>query len=362
MLQTLPDPRVFVIDSDATPNPLLDAAQHGQTEHLRDTLQAALAGGDDVVIRAALQGGPPPLSRRVWDALAAAMDAGGDVVGLQFFALPVVLIAGARTRMTVPGMLPEIGRISELLEQHGAVGATRNFGMGNALSGADAVESLSYCALWRARRDPAAHAMVSALVPEPVAVLPGREQVHLRFLTGAGITPPHLPSFLESAAHIGAWGMPLTRELARQLAQPGLEVLPLPRPPRALVRAAHAGRRAQLEAALDLFLGNIVRHFRISVGDPEAVLSAHRLERGAGELRLSLGSPFDASLLEGFCWPLHPLDDIDEVATIIRQAVAACRITGISSISRILPDRLPGGFVFVAPHVINDIEASGEPH
>lgn len=362
MEQALPDPRIFAADSGVTANPLLDAARRNQTQCLRDELQAALDSGNDAVIRTALQGGPPVLSCRVWDALAAAMDAGGDAIGLQFFALPVVVIAGARTRIALPGMVPEIGRIIELLEQHGAVGATRNFGMGNALSSADAMESLSYCALWRARRDPAAQSMVAALVPEPVTVLPGREQVHLRFLTGAGITPPHLPSFLESAAHIGAWGMPLTRELARQLAQPGLEVLPLPRPPRSLVRAAHAGRCAQLEAALDLFLGNIVRHFRASVGDPEAVLSAHRLESGAGELRLSLGSPFDTSMLEGFCWPLHPLDDISVVTGIIRQAVDACRITRVLPIPRVLPDRLPGGFVFVAPHAVNDIGAPGEQH
>lgn len=344
VIDALPDPRVVTASLD----PLLSASAQDDTAKLTAELGAALAAGDDAVIRAALQGGPPSAVRRVWQALAAAVDGGGDGIGLHLFAIPLLIVAGARTPLTLPGALPEIDKVTALLEQHGAVGATRNFGLGNALCSAAALEALSPCALWRAVRDPAERAVADTLVPEPVAVGPGREQVHLRFLIGAGVTPQHLPSFLESASNIGSWGMPLTRELTRQLAQPGLEVLPMPRPPQPLLKAAYLGRAAQLDAALSLFLSNSVRRFRMSVGDPEAVLSAHALAGGAGELRLSLSSPFDESMLEGFCWPLHPLDDLDEIAGIIHRALADCRVNDALVISRVLPATLERNRLFVA--------------
>jgi hypothetical protein len=318
-------------------------------------LRTALAAGDDAAIRSALHGNPPALARRIWQALAKVIDAGDEGVGLRLFALPVVIVAGARKPATLPGAVPAIDRIVSLLEEHGAVGVTRNFGLGNALCSATALEALSPAAIWRAVRDPSERGVADGLPPEPIAVGAGREQVHLRFLVGAGVTPQNLPSFLESAANIGTWGMPLTRELARQLAVPGVEILPMPRPPQPLAKAAYVGRCAQLEAALSLFLGSAVREFRMSVGDPQAVVSSHELTDGAGELRLSLSSSFDDSLLEGFCWPLHPLDDVEEVANIFLRALTDCRIGNVQPLAQVLPYRMADGSAFIGQRAIREL-------
>lgn len=344
MSSVLPDPREFA----PCPGALWSAARAGDAAALRTAINAALAAGDDQAITAALRAAPQ-LARRVRDALALAVEA-GDGIGMRFFAIPLVIVAGARAPLTLPGAVPDVAALASLLEQHGAVGATRNFGLGNALCDAAALEALPPAALWRAGRNPAERAVIATLPPATIAVEPGREQVHLRFLVGAGVTPQHLPSFLESASNIGTWGMPLTRELARQLAQPGVEILPMPRPPQPLARAAYGGRRAQLEAALSLFLGNTVRRFRMSVGDPRAVLSAHRLAAGAGELRLSLSSLFDESMLEGFCWPLHPLDEVPEVSRIFEHTLADCRIADVVCLDDVLPDLLEHGLRFVRAH------------
>lgn len=348
MTESLPDPRFFTAAGNALSSAAGPDSGEDSGEKLAAALGAALAAGDDALIRAALHAGPPGAARRIWQALAAATDGGGEGVGLRLFAIPLLIVAGARTPCRLPGIIPEIEKVVALLQQHGAVGATRNFGLGNALSDLDALEALPPCALWRAAHDPAERTVADALVPAPVSVEPGREQVHLRFITGAGVTPHHLPSFLESASNIGTWGMPLTRELTRQLSQPGLEVLPMPRPPLLLAKAAYLGRCAQLDAALSLFLGNTVRRFRLSVGDPEAVLTAHGLDAGAGELRLSLSSPFDESMLEGFCWPLHPLDEIGEVVRDFQRALTDFRVDNVTLIGRVLPARLERDMMFVA--------------
>ncbi|MGV3627601.1 MAG: hypothetical protein ACO1PN_07940 [Betaproteobacteria bacterium] len=359
VVETLPDPRVAATNAA---NPLIAAAAQTDDAVLQAALQQALAVGDPAGLRAALRAQPPARAQRVARALAAAVDTGGEGIGLRFFAIPLVIVAGARNRSTVPGVLSEVAKISALLEQHGAVGVTRNFGLGNALISAAALDALSPVALWRAAGDPVQRTVLDALQPEPVEVAPGREQVHLRFITGAGITPQHLPSFLESASNIGTWGMAMTRELTRQLAQPGLEILPMPRPPQPLLLAAHAGRRAQLEAALNLFLGNTLRRFRMAVGDPEAVLSAHRLDGGAGELRLSLSTPFDDSLFEGFAWPLQPQDETAEVSQLIQATLAECRVPLVTVLQQVLPDRLPGGSVFVAGRMLGGLGQEPAKH
>lgn len=347
----LPDPR----DAAAGDDPLRRAAREPEDAGLRSVLDGLLAQGDDRAIRAALSGAPPAAARRVALALDDAMARARGDVGVSLFAIPLLIVAGARGKMMVPGALPEIGKVSALLEQHGAIGVTRNFGLGNALVSADALDALSPSALWRAAADPSQRPLPAALQPEPIAVAGSREQVHLRFITGAGLTPQHLPSFLESASNIGTWGMALTKELSRQLAQSGLEILPIPRPPQPLVCAAQAGRRAQLEAALSLFLGNTLRRFRMAVGDPEAVLSAHRLDGGAGELRLSLSTPLDDSLFEGFAWPLQPQDEAADVSQLIQATLDECRVKNVTLLDRVLPDRLPGGSVFVAGRMVGSL-------
>lgn len=350
--ETLPDPR----DAAGVANdPLLAAANSGDDAVLQAALRTALQAGDDAGIRAALGARPPAAAQRVARQLSAALDAGGEGIGLRFFAIPLVIVAGSRKPCTVQGALPEVHVLRGLLEQHGAVGVTRNFGLGNALVSAEALDALSPSALWRAASDPSQRPPLDALQPESISVAGSREQVHLRFITGAGITPEHLPSFLESASNIGTWGMAMTKELARQLAQSGLEILPMPRPPQPLLTAAHAGRRAQLEAALSLFLGNTLRKFRMAVGDPEAVLSAHRLDSGAGELRLSLSTPFDDSLFEGFVWPLQPQDEVAEVTQLLLSTLAECRVTAVTVLPNVLPERLQGGAVFIAGRMLDGV-------
>jgi hypothetical protein len=163
---------------------------------------------------------------------------------------------------------------------------------------------------------------------------------------GAGIAPAAAPSFVETAANIGTWGIPLAQLLVKQLAQPGVDLLALPRPPVPLLAAPHAGQRAQLEAAFNLFVSNELRRFRRAVGDPVAVVSAHQVGSGGAELRITLSTPFDESLTAGFRWPLDPLDDLDDIAAIIDALFAECRVSDVRTVARVLPDLDARGMPF----------------
>jgi hypothetical protein len=103
--------------------------------------------------------------------------------------------------------------------------------------------------------------------------------------------------------------------------------------PQGLLRAPHAGRCAQLEVALHLFVSNTVRRIRMTAGEPVAILSTH----DDGELRLTLSSVFAEDLVEGFGWPLAPLDDLHAIEQAIIALLREVRIEDV----RLLPSMMP---------------------
>jgi hypothetical protein len=343
----LPDPRCYgAADSDDRLLRLAsDVASGGGGEaELRARARMLLEAGDDDALFHALERAPGRGAfRAIWNAVGAVAEGPCTVdaeIVARPFAIPVVLVAGARRPLQVPGVLPDVGELHSLLEREGALGATRNFGLSAELAPLETLERLRPSAVFRWRAA-VPDGPIDGMRGEPVEVAPGREQAYLRFVLGAGITPSHHPSLIETAGDIGRWGMPFTRTLARQLARDGLELLPLARPPATLLDAPQCGRRAALEVALHLFASHAIRACRMTAGEPAVVVSAHRGGHAA-ELRVSVSSLLDDALLEGFRWPLHPLDDLDEITAVIAGLLAACRVDDVRWLPRVL-DRAVGG-------------------
>ena len=332
MAQQIPDPRRYAAGAAAdAPGQFADDAA------LRRQLQTWMRGGNDAEIAAALRDAPTHAQyARIWQAVCdvahqAAGVAGEAAIVARVFALPLVIITGSRRPAVLPGVVPDIAAVTALFERHGALGPTRNFGLGNALCALETIEGIkpSEIHAWTQNIG----GLRRELAPAAIAITEPGERVHLRFLVGAGIAPAAEPSFVETASNIGTWGMPLTRALAAQLGQSGVEVLPLARPPLDLLRAGHAGRFAQLDAAFNLFASNAVRRSRGATGDPVAVISAH----DDADIRVSLSSPFDDTLIEGFRWPLHPLDDIGRIVDSITELLVACRVGNVQRVGKVLP-------------------------
>ena len=336
MTAQIPDPRRYTVDA-AAGAAADELARFADTAVLHRQLETWLSRGDDTEIAAALRAAPSAAAyARLWRAVCdVAHQAGGvagEVAGVaRVFALPLVIITGSPRPASVPGVVPDIAAVTALFEQHGALGPTRNFGLGNALCSLETIEAIKPGEIYAWTRD--IGGTRRELAPAPIAIEEPGEMVHLRFLVGAGIAPASEPSFVETASNIGAWGMPLTRALAAQLGQSAVEVLPLARPPLDLMRAGHAGRYAQLDAAFNLFVSNAVRRFRGATGDPVAVISAH----DDADIRLSLSSQFDDSVVAGFRWPLHPLDDMERIMRAITELLAECRISQVRCAPQVLP-------------------------
>jgi len=332
-MKTLPDPRAYTPFSS---NPLVVAAERaakaGSALQQQDAggtllsrLREALEAGNDARIEQALaeatsQSVRVMLTRALITALEPADAA--DLV-MRVFAIPLLFVSGGRGLAVVPGVVPDVGELQKLFEKHGALGQSKNFGLGNALTTAERLAAVKPSMLYRLTRGLGEKGFRPPhLAPQDIEVDSGEERVHLRFLLGAAVTPANAPGFSETAGNIGAWGLPFTQALAGQLGQKGLSLLPVPRPPMNLQQALESGRFVLREMEFQLFLSNALRRFRARVGDPDATVASC----SDGSVRINLGSPFDASLACEYRWPLHPEDDLGAVGRSIFGLLAECRL------------------------------------
>ena len=349
-MERLPDPRRFgtgsthaLLETVAAAVAAADLERRARRHALRVTLRERLLDGDDEGLRQALAAMPDAAHlQTLFDELASAVESPEgepQSVRLRLFAFPLVLVAAAAEPIRLAGAVSATDGVQQLFERAGVLGQMQNFGLCPALCSLDTLESLSPVTLFNAARLIDAGAVEARLRPAELEVGAGREQAHLRFLAGAGVGRADAPEFSETAANIGAWGKALGALIAKELMAPGLQLLALPRMPQGLVRAPHAGRRAQLDVALHLFVSNTVRRMRMSAGEPVAILSTH----DDAELRLTLSSVFAEDLVESFRWPLAPLDDLDSIAQAILALLREVRIDDVRVLPWILPAKRASG-------------------
>ncbi|MEO8847461.1 MAG: hypothetical protein ABI440_02350 [Casimicrobiaceae bacterium] len=282
------------------------------------------------------------LWRRLSHVMAAATPVAADPLGVVLFALPLVIVTGCEGTEPVPvrATLFDVQPFAELLRAHDALAGNRNFALSNALVAAGALELSALPGL----RQAAAQAIPAggeplALSPAAIAAAPG-ESVHLRFMVGSALCAPG--ATLLGDAQAGTWAKPMAEALAGALATDGAHVLALPRAPAPLPSALSAGKLAQREVSAQIFVTNALRRMRASVGEPTAILSAHRLDDGDGELRLSLSSPFSPRDAEGFRCPLFAFERVGDAASMLEDLLRDCRVTDVRVQPGVHPDRVPG--------------------
>jgi len=283
--------------------------------------------------------------RHLWRLLAMRERAGGPdpTLWVRLFALPIIIVAAAEASgsagVTLTGIIDDSSSLVAILRKHRAVSGNETLVLGNALVGAEALgwARLPEILAWRALTE--SPVLAHALAPAPMAVTAGAGAAHLRFLVGSAIVAPGADLMRED--QVGGWGMPFAQALARALSAPGITVLALPRPPQSLVMAVWAGCVAQREVGAQLFASNAIRKLRAELGEPTAVISAHRLDAGGGEVRLSLSSPFDPRQAEGLRCPLFPMDRVDDVVQMLRTLLSDCRVTDVRVRDGIHGDRDP---------------------
>lgn len=317
-------------------------------EALALRMHAVLAGDDPLAagraLNAWLDGAPSvALHRHLWRALAReSARADGEGVVATLFAIPVVIVAGvaAGARARLEGTLPAPDALAALLIEHGALGGNRTFALADALVAAEALDVPALPALLAARRHALSGSSPLALAPAPIALGAG-ESVHLRFLVGSALGSAVIDVTREATT--GRWGRPLTQALVAQLAVPGVTLLALPRPAQAPLAAVAQGRLAQRDVAAQLFASNAIRDLRARVGEPVAVISAHRAADalGGGELRLSLSSPWSPRDAHGHRCPILPGERASDAAKMLVDLLDDARVADVRIVPGVHDDRDP---------------------
>jgi hypothetical protein len=352
----LPDPRAFAIYEGTPSNPLIDLAlaslgtefgviQEKRDIELRERLVGLLQTCDTAEISDALARAPSlAVQRHITRMLANAHVEAGRALGdaslpATVFAVPVVIVAANPSPLNIPGALPNVEEFVTLMKLGGALRGNQSFALSNALaaSHAFALDKLPASLDWWTLAPDTPRSPI-AVERAPIPVPAGQESVFLRFLVGTALAGPGVDLMTENDT--GKWGMPFTQAFARQLGgrgDGGLSLLAMPRPPRAPLSALFQGRATQREVSLQLFATNAIRKFRSSVGEPEAVISAHRTAAG-GEVRLSLSNPFDEKGAEGFCAELHATDRAQDVAVAMQDLLRDCNVESVTVLAEVFPD------------------------
>lgn len=284
--------------------------------------------------------------RHLWRLLAQREAAPPATMKPHVFAIPVVIVAGlvaaaTPASATLPAILDDVAAIAASLREHGALAGHQAIALGNALVGVDALDlaQLPRLYAWEALRETAD--APRELPAAPLEITAGHEAVHLRFIVGSVLAAPGATPLRDAV--VGRWGIPVAQALAGQLGTPGVSILALPRAPQPPAAALAHGRIAQREVAAQLFASNAIRQLRATVGEPTAVLSVHRLDapEGAGEVRLSLSSPFEPRDAQGFRCPLLPLDRVDDVVKMLADLMRDCRVLDVRVKPGVHGDRDP---------------------
>jgi len=353
------DPRSFTAHAETLQSPLFEMAEASlaassitRADEIDRALVMALAhrliAGEGSFVAELLAAAPSaPVARHLWrrlsDAWREASRGEENSLTATLFAIPLVLVAAGKDGDgEIAGVLVDAVRIAAILREHRALGGSETFALAPPLVTSDAFDlaRLPQHLAWERQ---AADGGVDHLDlhPTPIATKVGQEGVHLRFLAGVALAAPQADLLRETESAAGA--MALAQELARQLAGPGYSVLALPRAPQSPLAALQQGRAAQRDIGAQLFASNAIRRLRASVGEPSAVISAHRCvgAPGGGELRLSLSSPFDPRRAEGFRCPLFAGDRAVDVARMLADLMRDCRVTDVQALPGVHADRDP---------------------
>jgi hypothetical protein len=355
------DPRIFPSVSGSAHDPMfdlaassLDSASGARADVCDRRLArefARLLEGDAASLVRIFDDAPSAaVARQLWRQLIAAwreatLAVAAEPLQATLFAVPVVIVAGSQTAAAMPALdcvLAEPDRVRALLGEHRAVGGSRSFALAGALAGAEALGVAQMPMLLRWQREAlGGNDAVRDLAPAPIVVPAGHETAHLRFLVGTAFAAPGVD--LLAASGSGRWALPLAQELGRQLGVPGATILALPGAPASPPAALQRGRAAHREVGAELFASNAIRRLRASVGEPCAVISAHRCPAapGGGELRLSLSSVFDSRQAEGFRCPLFPTDAAGDVAAMLTGLMRDCRVADVRVVGGVHADRDP---------------------
>lgn len=317
---------------------ILSAASEDDRQMWREGLRAALQG---MLERTELLSLSVALAmvtssaeyRELWNALRDAVerpDVGRHAI---VFAVPLVLVVGSKSQVTLPATIADEAALNALFRQHGLFAEGAEVLFSGKLIHPDHVVDISSAQLFQHARQPDAAGDLLADLPAAAITAKG-EGVFLRYLLGVAIQEEGAAAPVKLGGSVGAWGMPVMKFIGEQLAVDGVTLFPIPRPPMPLMQAMVAANHARLEVAMQVFASTQIRELRSQGLEPVAILSAH----DNNELHLTISAHGNAKDWGGFVWPLAAHDDVAQIETAVRQLMTECQLNDVRVVPTIQPE------------------------
>ncbi|WP_018151096.1 hypothetical protein [Leeia oryzae] len=339
----LPDPRTSqpLTNVDALPASLQSWLANPAAQTVpADAIEDMLFAGHDEQLQQLLTALPVATRRDVWKAVAGLADGTNsrereDGKLVRLFAIPLVIVAGARQPHTIPALIPNPLEMRALLVEHGVMDSSNHVWMSGELVDLAGLSAIPMSKWYQAALATtlATQGFPFELPASPVAV-DSRERVQLRFIVGIVVEDASRQRAMVGAP-VGKWGMALSQLLQQQWQTEGLTLFVMPRALTGVVAGQRDARFTCLEVAFQLFASAIIRRAREGVGDPAAVVSIH----DNAEIRVTIGSRLQPDVAERFVWPLDDLDQIESVLHMMQIFFEECQVTDVTVAEQILPDR-----------------------
>lgn len=251
---------------------------------------------------------------------------------VQWFALPVVLVAGSKQARQLRSDSPQ-AQLAAVLANYPALRPLSEASFLPQLLRAEDFAAIKADNWFHAKQSPQAAAAFAQSLPVRGLDIPQDQSVHVVYALGYGNR--NLQAALGSNLRDAA--LPLMQLWIEHLSQPGLTLFANPlnadNPLNALALAGHMRRRM----ALDVFAANAIRAVRLQ--SPRVGVVAAARQDGSS-LLFGFGAAESSYGLQSqtFVWPLSPHDDIAQIEQNFLDLMTDCQVDAVRLLHEPLPE------------------------
>lgn len=337
--QTLPDTRPY--PTDPVKNDLLlyakqiahssGATQKLAQENLLAQVAQQFAQRHTLGLSVAMSMAPDVDSyRALMDSTASTLDAKNDEE-IQWFALPVILVAGSKQAHTLSHETP-IHALNQVLNNYPHLRVFTQATWLPNLIRADDFAHIKPENWYAAKRNSQAAAEFAASLPQHALTLPKDQSVHVLYAVGFGERniQAALGQNLRDAA------LPLMQAWQTHLAQAGLTLFTNPLNPNNPIHALADARFMRLRMALDVFAANAIRAVRLQSPRVGVVMAAQQ----GGKLLFGFDAAESVYSLQNqvFTWELSPRDNIASIQQNFLDLMTDCQVENLYLLHDALPE------------------------
>ncbi|MCF7521082.1 conjugal transfer protein [Neisseria sp. ZJ106] len=253
---------------------------------------------------------------------------------VQWFAMPLILVAGNNQPQTLPLNVP-LAELAACLEHYPHLRALNKAAWLPFLVSSTELSSVNAGDWFAAKHNTeAAQAFAERFKPSELA-LPEGQSVHVVFALGYGDA--------ETAKALGQnllqAGLPLMQVWQQALAKEGVTLFVNPLSPDAVLPALAEGSHMRQRMALDVFSANAIRAIRLQSPRVGVVVAAQQ----GGRLVFGFNATDSAFELEPqiFTWALSPTDNVALIQQNFLDLMAECRVEHLYFLHDVLPENSP---------------------